>query len=264
MVPGLAGWVALIGIAEKGFISLELTTEQKGGHSMAPPPQTSLGILATAISKLQNNLFPLRWTEAVKEQYQCLGAEMPFPMKMMFANMWLFGPLIMKKLTAVAQTAASLRTTTAPTMFRGSPQDNVLPMRASAVVNFRILQGDTTQSVIDRVKRLINDPRVTISTYGNNNSEPSPVASLNSRSYGIINRTTREVLGDVLVIPTLVLGKTDSIKFAGLAECCYRYVPQRMTVAEIGAVHGFNERISIDNYTEMISFFIRLLHNSCE
>ena len=264
VIPGIKDWIAFVGIAEKGFISLELSTEQKGGHAMAPPPQTTIGILAAAIVKLQDNLFPIRMTEAASGWFNYLGPEMGMPMKMFFANMWLFGSLIKKRMTATATTAASFRTTTAPTMFSGSPQDNILPMRATAVINFRILQGDTIQSLTDRVTRLIADPRVKIAPLGKNISEPSPVSSLGSRSYSIINRTIKEVLGDALVTPSLVQGKTDSINFADLAECCYRFVPERLPAEEISTLHGFNERVSVNNYAEMISFYIRLLQNSCD
>lgn len=263
VAPGITGWTALIGVAEKGYISLELSTEQKGGHAAAPPPQTTVGILSAAIVKLQDNPFTIRMTGPSAGLFEYLGPEMGFPNKMIFANIWLFGPLIKKRMAATAA-AASLRTTTAPTMFRGSPQDNVLPTRSIAVVNFRILQGDTIQSVINRVTKIINDPRVKISPLVGNLFEPSPVSPLDSRSYDIINRTIREVLVDALVTPTLVQGRTDSIYYIDLAECCYRFVPERVPAEEISAPHGFNERVSVNNYAEMINFYIRLLHNSCD
>ncbi len=264
MIPGIKDWIALIGIAEKGFISLELSTEQKGGHAMAPPPQTTVGILAAAIVKLQDNPFPIRMTEAASGWFKYLGPEMGMPMKMFFANMWLFGSLIKKRITAMATTTASFRTTTAPTMFSGSPQDNILPMRATAVINFRILQGDTIQSLTDRVIRVIADPRVKIKPLSSNVSKPSRVASTDGQTFGIVNRTIREVLGDALVTPSLVQGKTDTVYFMDIVDCCYRFVPERLHAAEITALHGFNERVSVDNYAEMISFYIRLLHNSCD
>lgn len=263
VMAGISDWIALVGIAEKGYISLELSTEQKGGHAASPPPQTTVGILSAAIVKLQDNPFPLRLTKATTGLFEYLGPEMRFPMKMVYANMWLFGSLIKKNMSATA-TAASLRTTTAPTMFSGSPQDNVLPMRASAVINFRILQGDSIQSVIDRVTKLIADPRVKISPLGHDNTDPSPVSPLDGRAYGIIDRTIREVMGDALVTPTLVQGKTDSIHYRGLTESCYRFLPERVPGMELSSLHGFNERISVNNYAEMINFYIRLLHNSCD
>jgi carboxypeptidase PM20D1 len=263
VMAGISDWIALVGVAEKGYISLELSTEQKGGHSAAPPPQTTVGILAIAVAKVQTNLFPLRLTKAATGLFEYLGPEMRFPMKMIYANIWLFGSLIKKNMSATA-TAASLRTTTAPTMFSGSPQDNVLPMRASAVINFRILQGDSISSLTDRVTRLIADPRVKIAPLGHDNTEPSPVAPVDNRAYGIIDRTIREVMGDALVTPNLVQGKTDSIHYRGLTDSCYRFLPQRVPAMELSSLHGFNERISVNNYAEMISFYIRLLHNSCD
>ena len=262
-VPGIPGWIALIGIAEKGYVSLELSAEQIGGHSAAPPPQTSVGILANAVAKVQNNLFPLRLTRAASGLFEYLGPEMPMPMKMIYANTWLFGNMI-KKTMAATPSAPSIRTTTAPTMFSGSPQDNVLPMKATAVINFRILQGDSIKSVTDRVTQLIADPRVKIKELGYDNTEPSPVAGLESESYAILDRTIREVMGDVLVMPSLVQGKTDTVHYRGLTENCYRFIPARIPVMELGSLHGFNERISVDNYVESINFYIRLLHNSCD
>ena len=58
VMAGISDWIALVGIAEKGYISLELSTEQKGGHAASPPPQTTVGILSAAIVKLQDNPFP--------------------------------------------------------------------------------------------------------------------------------------------------------------------------------------------------------------
>lgn len=261
--PGYADWTALIGLAEKGYVSLELSTEQKGGHASSPPPQTTVGILSAAIVKLQDNPFPMRFTTPMKSMFATLGPELKMPNKLIFANLWLFGPLIMKRMAATAA-AASLRTTTAPTMFSGSPQDNVLPMRATAVINFRILQGDTTQSVIDRVTRVINDPRIKITPLYNNFFEPSPVSTADTWVYKTLCRTIRETLGNIIVIPMLVPARTDSIYFAGMSDHCYRFLPVRVPNDEISSVHGYNERISVNNYAEMINFYIRLVHNTCD
>ena len=50
--------VALIGIAEKGFVSLELSVETEGGHSSMPPPNTAIGILSEAVNKLEEGQMP--------------------------------------------------------------------------------------------------------------------------------------------------------------------------------------------------------------
>jgi len=263
LVPGLTSWVALVGTAEKGYISLELSAEAPGGHAAQPPRQTAVGMVATAVAKLQAKPFPARLIGPAAALFQYLGPEMPFPNKMIFANLWLFRSIVKGKLAAKPVTDASIRTTTAPTMFRGSPQDNILPMLATAVINFRVLPGDTTASVIKRVTAVIGDPRVKVTPIMKNIFEPSPASSTDSWSFGILNKTIRETLPGTLVAPTLVLGRTDCTYFTGFSSSCYRFVPQRIPAEELASIHGVNERISIDSYREMINFYIRLMQNSC-
>jgi carboxypeptidase PM20D1 len=263
IAPGIPGWVALVGIAEKGYLSLELTAGAEGGHAAQPPRQTTIGILAAAIARLQAKPFPARLTGPAAALFNYLGPEMPFPNKMIFANMWLFGGLVKRQLANKPVTDASIRTTTAPTQFKGSPQDNILPMLATAVINFRILQGDSVESVIKRVTGVIADPRVRVSTLAGNIFQPSPASPTSGWSFKMLNDTIREIMPDALVAPTLVLGRTDCAYFVDLSPCCYRFVPQRIRSEELASVHGVNESLSVDNYGEMISFYIRLITGSC-
>lgn len=263
LVPGIPSWVALVGTAEKGYLSLELSAEDPGGHAAQPPRETAVGIVATAVARLQKQPFPARLAGPAAALFAYLGPEMPFPNKMIFANLWLFRTIVQGKLAAKPVTDASIRTTTAPTMFRGSAQDNILPMLATAVINFRILPGDSSASVIARVTAVIADPRVKVTPIMKNIFEPSPASPTDSWSFGIIHKTIREALPATLVAPTLVLGRTDCTYFTGLSACCYRFVPQRIPGEEMSSIHGINERIAIESYREMINFYIRLLQNSC-
>ena len=263
IAPGIPGWVALIGIAEKGFVSLELTTESAGGHAAQPPRQTTVGILAAAIARLQAKPFPARLTGPATVLFDYLGPEMPFPAKTIFSNIWLFGGLVKRQLAAKPVTDASIRTTTAPTQFQGSAQDNILPMLAKAVINFRILQGDTVESVITRVTKIISDPRIKVRPLAGNLFQPSPVSPTSGWSFDMLNDTIREIMPDAIVAPTLVLGRTDCCYFVDLSPCCYRFVPQRVRTGELATIHGVNESLAIDSYGEMISFYIRLMIGSC-
>ena len=262
-VPGVKTPVALIGTAEKGFLSIELSAESAGGHSSMPPKQTTVGILAAAIDKLENNPFPIRMSGPAAGLFEYVGPEMSFPYKMIFANMWLFKPVIESELSSSPGTNATIRTTTAPTMFEGSPADNVLPAKSTAVVNFRILPGDTIQSVTERVKSIINDPRVKIQPLTESANEPAPVSSTDAWSYGILNKTIREVMPDVLVSPMLNVGSTDSFKYVGLSPNIYRFLPERLYGDDLDMMHGMNERIPVTNLGEMINYYILLVHDLC-
>ncbi|MCX5997519.1 MAG: M20 family peptidase [Chloroflexi bacterium] len=263
MFPGIIAWIALVGTAEKGYLSLELSVQATGGHAAQPPRETAAGIIAKAVAKLQAKPFPARLTGPAAELFSYLGPEMPFPNKMIFANMWLFSPLVKRLLSAKPATDASIRTTTAPTMLSGSAQDNVLPTLATAVVNFRILQGESVQSVIKRVKAVIGDPRVKVSPILKTIFEPSPASSTDSPGFAIVSRTIRETMPGTLVAPMLVPARTDCTYFTGLSPCCFRFVPERIPGNELSSIHGVNERISLDSYAEMINFYLRLMQNSC-
>ncbi|HEY8401717.1 MAG TPA: M20/M25/M40 family metallo-hydrolase, partial [Cytophagaceae bacterium] len=110
-VPGVNKPVAVIGIAEKGYLSCELSSESEGGHSSMPPIPTAIGRLCNAISRIENNPFPATIKGPSLLMYDYVGPEMPFLTKFIFANLWLFKPLLQKKLTSSPSTNASIRTT---------------------------------------------------------------------------------------------------------------------------------------------------------
>jgi carboxypeptidase PM20D1 len=260
-VPGVKQPAALIGTAEKGFLSLELIADSTGGHSSMPPKQTAVGVLAAAVDKLEMNPFPIRMTGPAAGLFEYLGPEMAFPYNMLFANMWLFGPVVQSQLAANNGTNAAIRTSTAPTMFQGSNQDNVLPTRAMAVVNFRILPGESVRSTQDRVIQVINDPRIKVQPMARGFSEPSPISPTDTWSYITLSKTIREVMPDVLIAPMLVLAGTDCEHYEALCPNIYRFLPQRLYGDDTGMLHGTNEKIAISNYVEGISYYAQLMKN---
>jgi carboxypeptidase PM20D1 len=264
IVPGLAAPAALVGTAEKGYLSLALEVQEAGGHSSMPPRETAVGILSRAVTRLESRPFPGGLRGPTREMFVYLGPEMPFAQRMAFANTWLFGPLIRRQLAGSPSTDAALRTTTAPTMFEGSPKDNVLPIRARAVVNFRILPGETLESVTERVRRTIDDPRIEIRPFGGLASEPSPVSRTDTPAFRALHRAIRQVFPEAVVSPFLVLGATDARHYTGLSENVYRFLPVRMTSEDLSRIHGTNERISVRDHAAAIRFYRQLILNTTE
>ena len=131
-----------------------------------PPPQTGIGMLAEAIDKVQKNPFEGRIEGAAGYMQDYLAPEMPFMNKLAMANRWLFKPLLIKSISATNGGNATMRTTIAPTIFEAGVKDNVLPIEAMAKINFRILPGDTMGTVINHVKKVINNDKVVIERMG--------------------------------------------------------------------------------------------------
>lgn len=270
LLPGLpkTQWINLIGTEEKGFLNLKLTAEALSGHSSMPPDQTSIGILAAAIDKLEKNPFPARWSDSTTKLLDYIGPETSFPYNVIFANRWLFSPILLQQFAANPKSASQIRTTTAPDVFNAGEQPANMPKNASAVINFRLLPGDTMKGATDRVKDVINDPRVKIEPVTTEEGVwDTPVSSSSdSWSFQVINKTSREVMPDVLVTPCMVTGATDGRHFAnaGLSRNWYRTLPIKVPMDDIGGVHSANERILITSYIDSVNYFTRLMQNFSE
>lgn len=263
-VPGVSKPVALIGNAEKGYLSLDLVVESAGGHSSMPPSETPVGILAQALARIDKKVFPARMDGVAREFFETCGPEMKFPLKVIMANYGFFKGLLKKILSGSATTNAAIRTTAVATMLQGSPVDNVLPQKVKAVVNLRIFPGETIDSVKKKLKEIIRDDRVKILQTGYwDASEPAAVSRVDSPGYISIERSVREVFPEALVAPFLMIGITDSRHYRELTENIYRFAPIVVNEEDLGRVHSTNERIGVDNYKDMIRFYIRLLRNSC-
>jgi carboxypeptidase PM20D1 len=261
MVSGVQAPVALISTAEKGYLSLELRVRSRGGHSSMPPPHTAIGILAAALTRLEEHPMPARIAGATAESFAFLAPEMPFAPRVVLANLWLFEPLALSSFTATPEANARVRTTAAITQVEGGVKDNVLPAEARAVVNFRILPGDTIAGVQEHVRRTLADPRVSVGVFGPTTSEPSAESSTASPAFQLLARTVREVLPGVLVAPNLLSGATDSRHYGQLGSPPYRFAPMRLTATDLARIHGTDERLAVANFAEIVRFYAQLLRN---
>lgn len=262
IVPEIRTPVALIGIAEKGFVSLELSVKVDSGHSSTPPPQTAIGILSAAVSRLEERQMTASIEGVTRQMLKTIGPELPFGKRLMMANLWLFKPWVARTLSTSPATNATIRTTTAATIIAGGLKENVLPSTARAVVNFRILPGDSIERVVSHVREVVDDQRVSVNRFGAFASEPSPVSSVNSADFQTIQRTIREVFPGVLVAPALVIAATDSRHYGKLTNNIYRFSPLRMRQEDLERVHGTNERVSIDDHARSVTFFFHLIRHS--
>jgi carboxypeptidase PM20D1 len=261
IMPGLDPPAALIGIAEKGWATLKLTTTAPPGHSSMPGSRTAIGSLARALDRVEHAPFPAVVGGVASDMLRTVAPEMHGLNRLALSNLWLFEPLVRRQLAAAPSTNALLRTTAAITVIRGGNKENVLPETAEAWVNFRLLPGDTVRGVVDHVRRAVDDERVAIEVLPQS-SEASPVASQASDGYRLIARTVREMFPGVVVAPGLVIGGTDSRHMEEVAENVYRFSPVRARAEDLSRFHGTDERISIENYVEMIRFYETLIRHA--
>ncbi|MFO1337243.1 MAG: M20 family peptidase [Burkholderiaceae bacterium] len=264
IMPGLAPPTALVGIAEKGYLSVVLKVPATPGHSSMPPPkgESAIAMMSAALKRLDDQQLPGGIRGVAREMFETIAPEMGGMQRVALSNLWLFGPLVQKQLEAKASTNAMLRTTTALTIVQAGNKDNVLPGRAEATVNFRLLPGDSASAVMGHVhdvaEATMPGGRYELVALPNP-SEPSKVSPTQSASYQLINKTVREVFPGTLVAPGLMIGATDSRHFEAISDHIYRFSPVRAKPEDLPRFHGTNERISAANLAELIRFYHRLV-----
>jgi carboxypeptidase PM20D1 len=182
-------------------------------------------------------------------------------MRVALANRWLLGPLVKRQLLASPDTAAAIRTTTAPTILTAGTKDNVLPQSARAVVNHRILPGDTVESVLAHDSRVIDDPHVRVRALAPAHNPSRPV-SARSPEYQRLASVIRASFPEAAVAPGLVLGATDGRHYERVARGVLRFSPITMRKADVARFHGNDERIGIADYMRAIAFYERLISGS--
>lgn len=249
LVPGVDAPVAMINLSEKGYASFKLTVETQGGHSSAPPRENTVGILAQAIVDLENNQLPYKMVTPLDYQLEYLGPELPFMQKLAFANPWLFKGPILEGLNA--------HTTTAPTIISGGVKDNVIPTVAEATVNFRILPGESVESVRSHIESVVS-AKVKVDLPGFH-TNPSPVSNIDSDAYRALEKTIRGLYPNTVVVPGLIGGGTDARYFYEISDDVYRFYPMRLDPTSMTRFHGIDEKINKENYKEIIAFSYHLI-----
>ena len=260
MVPGVSANVAMVGIAEKGSVTLKITSSAIGGHSSMPQPfdQTAIGRLSLALQQIGHSPFAAHLQGPTENFLATIAPAQGFMSQLALANRWLFDPLIIRMLEASPAGDAQLRTVIAPTIISGGNKENVLPPDASAIVNFRIHPNDSIESVQKHVQAAVSDPQVSIKRMPGAR-EPSAVSALDGSAYQHLSQTIRDSFSNTLVAPNLTLGGTDSRYFLPLTQNVFRFAPIRMTPEDASRFHGINERIAIKDMGEAAAFYYRLI-----
>ncbi|QIS02754.1 M20/M25/M40 family metallo-hydrolase [Nocardia brasiliensis] len=248
--------VATIMLGEKGYATVRLSVTEVGGHSSMPGRQTAVGRIARAVARIQDHPMPLRMTPVTADMLARLRTVLPTPRRQLLRLADLVAPLVTRVMAARPQTEALVRTTTAPTVIRGGVKSNVLPQHAEAFVNFRILPGDSVDSVLAHCRKVVRDNGVRIEPAGVC-SEPT-VNATPGAAFDMIAAITRAIVADAVITTGIVPGATDSRHYHDLAETRCNFAPIVLGERDLASIHGTDERLSRVNYARLIEFNRRL------
>lgn len=263
LVPGVDEPVALVGVAEKGYVTLKLTAHSPGGHSSLPLPiaETAIGRLAHAIEKIEAQPFDSHIDGISRDFLLQLMPAMKFGPRLAIANLWLLEPLVIRSMNASPASAASLHTTIAPTMIEGGVKENVLPPEATVTINFRVHPRDRIDGVVEHVRKAVNDDQIDIKV-SNPGREASSTSDVKGPQFALVRATLEKVKPGVIVAPNLVSGGTDSRYYGDLTRNVFRIVPAELTAEDLKGFHGTNERVPVSSMALIANFYSELIKSA--
>ena len=245
--------IAGVGIAEKGYCDFEISVDAVGGHSSTPPKHSAVGELSKAILDLENHQFPAKVTQEMKMIVDTIARNTELPVRLIGCNVFALLPALKPVLASIPPVASVMRTTTAVTMTNGSPQANVLPQKATATVNFRVMPGNTIADVEKHIRKVIRNKNVNVKLLGGN--EPSVVSPTDTPTMKAISQLCGSIFGTSIPAPFVVMGATDARHYQNVTNQIYRFSPFVMPPEILMLAHGTDERISVDCLENGIVFF---------
>ena len=257
--PGIKPPIGVIGVTEKGAMSIELTAEGRGGHASTPARNGPTVRLARAILRLERSPFPASTPAPTLELLRRMAPHAPLPMRPLLAGASRLGPALTRALIAAGpEPAAMTRTTVAITTLSGSPALNVIASTAKAGVNLRLMIGDSVVGALEHVRKTIHDDDIHIDVV--EGDEPSPVSPYDGdEAFTLLERTISEVFPDAIPSPYVMMAATDSRHFTEICERVYRFAPFRMTKAQRESIHSYDERIGVDDFLAGIDWYQLLI-----
>lgn len=249
----------MIGVAEKGYVTLRVRADAPGGHSSMPPKEIGTINLAKALIAIHEDQFPLELRGPAAGMIDVFAAKAGGLTKVAAANKWLFSGLIKKQMADSPASAALLHTTIAPTMLQGSPKENVLPQSAEGLINYRIAPWDNSAKVLDRARAATKDLPVKVDFTERGPREPTPVSSSTSLGWQLIVASARAGHPGLVAAPYLVVAGTDSRSMTPVSDDVYRFAAISLATSETKMIHGTNEHITLKNLESAIAFYARLL-----
>ena len=259
--PGVSSPIALIGIAEKGMVNVEYTVKGGGGHSSSPKAGGPVSRLSSACLKVEKASFKYTVSAPTKQMFDLVGRHSTFLYRVLFANLWCYGPVLSlyAKLSG-GEMNAIVRTTTAFTQMEGSKGVNVIPPVAKMASNHRIIPSETVESTVAHIKKAVKDDKVEVTVINGNN--PSVISRTDCEAYDRVRSSVAETWQDAIVTPYLMVAGSDSRHWGEISDKVYRFSAMALTKEERGYIHGNNERIPFATISRTVEFFERLMRKS--
>ena len=254
-IGGADGTFAMIGVGEKGCADLKFIARSNGGHASMPgknTPLVRLGKFMAAAEK--SDIFEAKVSATVREMFLRMAPTMKGALKAVLGHVDLFDLPIRKLVPAISNAAgAMLKTTLAFTMAQGSDGTNVLPQEAWVIGNMRFSHHQGGKASIEAITKLAKKYDIEVEVL--DPGFESPLTDFNGEPFKLVERAVKSAFPDVYTSPYVMTGASDARYFSRVSDHCIRFVPFRISDAQLDSIHGLNECVDIATLAPAVDFY---------
>jgi acetylornithine deacetylase/succinyl-diaminopimelate desuccinylase-like protein len=246
--------------SEKLYQSFALEVTNKGGHSSLPTPDNAIAQLADAIGRVSRFHFPVRLTETTRAFFERLAdiqtGQAASDMRAISRDPRDSASAAHLSMSPIFN--AQLRTTCVPTMIEGGHAPNALPQRARALVNCRIMPGETSAQIRAELVRVVADDSVHVTAINDGSAIPASPSPLTPEVMLPVEKVTRQLWPGVPVIPQMETGATDGAYLRAAGIPTYGVSGVFLDIDDIRA-HGRDERIMVRSFYDGVEYIYALV-----
>lgn len=237
-----------IAVTEKNSLWITLAAEGESGHGSAPTPDGTINILVAALSRIAAWQTPIHLVPSIREMFERVGSQM-FPtggVLLSHLDSPLIGGFLGGRITKDRVTNGLVRNTIALTGLRGGVKHNVIPDHAEADLDVRLLPDQSPEEFLAELKRVIDDPRITIEPV-RDMPDLQAVSPSDTPFFHAVEGALARRLPSSVSVPGMLTGGSDCKTFRRAGIPCYGYQPLVGTTDIMRRIHGIDERLSLDN-----------------
>ncbi len=257
VAPGIKGLIATVAMAEKSFANVKIEASARAGHASVPGRGTAINRLSRAVTRLEQQPMPAR-LDFVRPTIQALLPHLPWPLRLLFGNLWLTGGLVKLGLAQSPFSNAMIRNTIAPTIIQGGYKLNILPEKASVSLNCRLLPENGVTELLDHIKKVVDDQQVSVSLIDTSAPSKKP-GNIDTPHFHSLKAAINRCYPGVPVCPMVMFGSTDARYYEQICENIFRFQANVFKKPEDDRTHGIDERLPIAQLPVMVAFNAQLM-----
>lgn len=233
------------------------------GHPVSPKCRLK-GLQYNADVKIGNNVWigaGVNVLPILKELFKDLSKAVKPALRPLVKNAYHILPLALKVLpdSLSSQVKAFLSTTMVFTMAEGSHASNNIPDAAWVLANLRFSPQEGHDKCMKKLEKVAKKYDIEIEVL--NTRDASPCTDTKSEGYKFTVDMINKTYGDTVLAPYLIAGGTDCRYMQDICSTALRFTPFLVSLEELGACHGYNERIGVDSLAQGVDFYRNVLTN---